>query len=348
MARSDSNTGASFTIAHIVIGVYIGLAVIALLLLGSPLPRAGDSLAVLGARYSSLLMTVVPFLTIAALWTTGLSVIRRARPGIHELEANSGITGFTNDEPANTTRRPAAVGIWATISRAPLLPLPFEGDVQLPGEDKDAGASQPSRASTAVQQPIVIAASGALSPVTVTAVAVVFGLNSGMLLFYLVFSLLVLAAAAGAARRLASVNTPAPHAAVQMKNCIELLSSELYHRMRYAILGLLIAAALHVLMPAQLVTFFSGAPVVAALGAAALGLVIPLPAEAAPFAAALFLSSAGHGAAFAFLLVSAFGGLRLTRTALQSREALLFMISILLLVTLLSAPLTARATGALW
>ncbi len=338
------------------IAVYIALAATALLLLGRPLARAGDALTILGARYSSLLLTGLPFVIIASLWTAALSGIGRERSARFTVE------------PAVA----AEAGVWSTMLRGALSSLPFDPDDWLVPGNGDGGSTQRTlQRQTLVAAnvpvtgaPVTIAASGALSPVTIAAVAVAFGLNSGMLLFYLVFVLLLPAAAAVVARRATGVR-PAHAAAtaqtiqgrttqtdqaipVQSPHPTERIASELYHRMRYAILGLLVAAALHVLMPAQAVLFLHAAPIPAVIAAALLGFIIPLSPEAAPFAAALLLSTAGHGAALAFLLVAALGGLRLTRAAIRSRAALLFVLVLLSLVALVSVPLTSSATGALW
>lgn len=267
---SDSQAGISFNLAYVIIAVYITLAAAAILLLGRPLARTSDSLIILGARYSSLLLSVAPFVVAASLWTAVLSAI--------------GKLGF------------AAIGRPGFVRRSVVDALAID-------------------ASSAGAAPLAIAISGALSPVTVAAVAGVFGLNSGMLLFYAVFALGLPAAAATVARR-ATVAQPAP-ATVQMPHPAERIFSELYHRLRYTILGLLVVTAIHVLLPDQAVGFLHDAPILAVVAAALLAFVLPLSAEAAPFAAALFLSTAGHGAAFAFLLVAAFGGLRLTRAAFR-------------------------------
>ncbi len=213
------------------------------------------------------------------------------------------------------------------------------------------------------RHPAGLAASAAWHPLTLVAVAVAFGVNSGFTLFFVVFSVVVVSVAALAWRRLGG-SAPADAADKPLSadtppatRFSDMLSSELYHRLRLTVLGLLIVVAIHVAPPPALVRFFTANPAVSVLATVVLAFVLSMPAEVAPFAAALFFGTTSHGAVLAFVLVSAICPARALLPAWNAtgaarasviRSTLGFTLAATALIVLLTLPISDFAAGGLW
>lgn len=327
---TESQSARRFNPAHAIIVVYTAPALAALVVFGVPLVQPTAALVALSARYASLLFATLPLLVAASLWTTLTNLI----------PVPSGSTTAQEDG----SRRPA----FSTLLRSAVQPLPI---------DERQGGS-------VVRHPATLAASGAWHPVTVTAVALTFGVTSGFTLFFVTLAVVIVIVAALVARcavpRSAAVsvshNTDAPAISAPGR-CNAILSTELYHRLRLAVLGLLVAVALHILIPQPVVRFFTANPAASVAAMVVLALLLSLPPEAAPAAAALFLGATSHGAVLAFTLISAVSPARalpawFRRTGVARtpsiRAAIAFTVTAVLLIAILTLPISDRAAGALW
>lgn len=320
---TESETPRSFNLAHAVIAVYIGLALAAVVLLGPSLAQPATALVALSARYASLLLTTLPLVVAASLWSAAVNLI------------------------------PLRVSSTSTL-RCVLQPLPI--DPRLSGQRP--------------RHPAGLAASAAWHPLTLVAVAVAFGVNSGFTLFFVVFSAVVVSVAAltwrrlggsaivdGGSARADAADKPLSADTPPATRFSDMLSTELYHRLRLTVLGLLIVVAIHVATPPALVRFFTAHPAVSVLATVLLAFLLSMPAEVAPFAAALFFGTTSHGAVLAFVLVSAICPARALLPAWNAtgaarasviRSSLGFALAATALIVLLTLPISDFAAGGLW
>ena len=320
---TDREAPRSFNPAHAVIAVYIGLALAAVVLLGPSLAEPATALVVLSARYASLLLSTLPLVVAASLWSAAVNLI--------PLRAFS-----------------------ASTLRCVLQPLPI--DPRLSGQR--------------ARHPAGLAASAAWHPLTIVAVALTFGANSGFTLFFIVFSVVVVSVGTLTWRRLGgsailngelaradAVHEPKPADTAPATRFSDMLSTELYHRLRLTVLGLLIVVAIHVATPPSLVRFFTANPAASVPATVLLAFLLSVPAEAAPFAAALFFGTTSHGAVLAFVLVSAICPARALLPAWNAtgaaratliRSSLGFTLAAVVLIVLLTLPISDFAAGGLW
>ena len=320
---TDREAPRAFNPAHAVIAVYIGLALAAVVLLGPSLAEPATALVALSARYASLLLSTLPLVVAASLWSAAVNLL--------PLRASS-----------------------ASTLRCLVQPLPIDPRL---GEQRS-------------RHPAGLAASAAGHPLTVVSVALAFGVNSGFTLFFVVFSVLVVSVAAltwrrfggsaildGELARADAVGEPKPADTAPATRFSDMLSTELYHRLRLTVLGMLIVVAIHVETPPALVRFFTANPAASVLTTVLLAFLLSVPAEVAPFAAALFFGTTSHGAVLAFVLVSAICPARTLLTAWNTtgaaratsiRLSLGFTLVAVVLIVLLTLPISDSAAGGLW
>lgn len=329
-------------LAHAMIAVYVGLAAVAVAIFFPGRSEAAQQLIAFSARYASLLLSALPLVVAAALWTSGASLLRQFVAGSRSTRT----PGMEPTAQLRPERQPSIVGQLLGAVAAPL-------------------SMEPRFSLHRHVSPVIVAASGALHPVTVLSAALAFGINSGFFLFFVVFSVAIILISGAVARRLrvpgsTAADTGATFAADHlvtaragrsMQAGLDVVAVDLYHRLRFTLLGLLVAVAAHILIPDTAIRLFGQAPVVAVAVMVVLAAALSVPPEVAPYAAALFFGRVPHGAVLAFLLVSAFGGIRgfgaMTRAA-GRRHALGFAVSAVLLTVLLTTPIRDLAAGALW
>jgi hypothetical protein len=314
----NSRVTRSLNPAHLMVIVYLGLAAAAVWFLAPPIRDLPGQLITFSARYASVLLSSLPFLVAAAIWTAAVQL--------------------------NNAVRQEPLGIAHTIASAVRQPLPHDDRID------------PQRLRT----PVAVAASGALHPVTLVAAAIAFGINSGSFLFLLVFLMLTVVGAGIVQSRFQRVlprllkpvsQAPQPESENMFDRAVECVSSELYHRLRFAVLGLLVSVAAHVLIPEPLIRLFGAVPFVAVVAMVVLAFVLSIPPEVAPFAAALFFGPVSHGAVLAFVLVSAVASARATMTAARAsgpKPAAAFSIAAVVLIIVLTLPIGELTAGALW
>ncbi|TVQ98126.1 MAG: hypothetical protein EA403_14380 [Spirochaetaceae bacterium] len=329
-------------LAHAMIAVYVGLAAVAVAIFFPGRSEAAQQLIAFSARYASLLLSALPLVVAAALWTSGASILRQ----FVAVSRSARSPGMEPTAPLRSDRRPSIVGQMLDAVAAPL-------------------SMEPRLSLHRPVSPVIVAASGAFHPVTVLSAALAFGINSGFFLFFVVFSAAIIIVSGAVARRIlvpgrtsvdAGAPFPANHvvaagAGRSMPAGVDVVAGDLYHRLRFALLGLLVAVAAHILIPDTAIRLFGQVPLVAVAAMVTFAAVLSVPPEVAPYAAALFFGRVPHGAVLAFLLVSAFGGARgfgaMTRAA-GRRHALGFAVAAVLLTVLLTTPIRDLAAGALW
>jgi hypothetical protein len=186
--------------------------------------------------------------------------------------------------------------------------------------------------------PAVDAAARGLNPVFIAGVLLVFGTTPAVAAILLVYVLAVVGLASGAERMVRPV--PHPGDSHPGGGYLDEVVSVLYEMMRWTILSVLVAAALHFFLPELGLLGDGGLPAPLAAGVGlGLGSVLSIPYPAVPFAATLFFGLLPPAGLVAFVLAAVLlpanrlAG-RITGAAPRSTIAIVVMVSAIFLASL--------------
>lgn len=198
--------------------------------------------------------------------------------------------------------------------------------------------------------PAIDAAARGLNPVFIAGLLLVFGTTPAVAAILLVYVLAVVGLASLAERMLRAATGPAtgPDDSHPAGGYLDEVVSVLYEMMRWTILSVLVAAALHFFLPEIGLLGSKGlsAPLAAGVGLG-LGSVLSIPYPAVPFAATLFFGLLPPAGLVAFVLAAALlPANRLAgRITAAGRPSIIVIVVMVSTIFLVSLPITSVSFG---